>query len=159
MSTVVRFSVSTLSLAEPCVDAWSGRFHRLMRSNSLVLKSTIFPPWYRETIQPWCGFFTHPCATLIHFQVPLRARADRLQRVRPLLRASNRAHIAQPIRHHELFCWRPRWQKRARRFRRTYCCSGKAVDRRALPQRGPASLCVRSALSLVLVSQPRRQCA
>lgn len=53
-------------------NGWSGRFHRcviapagrvalaahvarnsLMSSNSLVLKSTIFPEWYSEMIQPW----------------------------------------------------------------------------------------------------------
>ncbi|SCZ93839.1 BZ3500_MvSof-1268-A1-R1_Chr6-3g08919 [Microbotryum saponariae] len=34
-------------------NGWSGRFHRLMASNSLVLKSTIFPEWYAERIQPW----------------------------------------------------------------------------------------------------------
>ena len=34
-------------------DAWSGRFHRLMSSNSAVLKSTIFPEWYETRIQPW----------------------------------------------------------------------------------------------------------
>lgn len=27
-------------------NAWSGRFHRLLSSNSVVLKSTIFPEWY-----------------------------------------------------------------------------------------------------------------
>jgi len=37
-------------------NAWSGRFHRLMASNSCVLKSTIFPEWYSERIQPWVHF-------------------------------------------------------------------------------------------------------
>lgn len=27
--------------------------HRLMSTNSLVLKSTIFPEWYQDMIQPW----------------------------------------------------------------------------------------------------------
>lgn len=27
-------------------NAWSGRFHRLLSSNSVVLKSTIFPEWW-----------------------------------------------------------------------------------------------------------------
>jgi len=27
-------------------NAWSGRFHRLLSSNSVVLKTTIFPEWY-----------------------------------------------------------------------------------------------------------------
>ncbi|GAA5901069.1 uncharacterized protein JCM6883_004741 [Sporobolomyces salmoneus] len=34
-------------------NGWSGRFHRLMSSKSLVLKSTIFPEWYSDMIQPW----------------------------------------------------------------------------------------------------------
>ncbi|GAA5838300.1 hypothetical protein JCM11251_003457 [Rhodosporidiobolus azoricus] len=37
-------------------NGWSGRFHRLMASNSLVLKSTIFPEWYAERIQPWVHY-------------------------------------------------------------------------------------------------------
>jgi len=37
-------------------NGWSGRFHRLMSSNSLVLKSTIFPEWYSDMIQPWLQF-------------------------------------------------------------------------------------------------------
>ncbi|KAM0752099.1 hypothetical protein T439DRAFT_200763 [Meredithblackwellia eburnea MCA 4105] len=42
-------------------NGWSGRFHRLMSSNSLVLKSTIFPEWYSERIQPWVHYV--PIAT------------------------------------------------------------------------------------------------
>lgn len=34
-------------------NAWSGRFRRLLGSNSLVFKSTIWPEWYRDQIQPW----------------------------------------------------------------------------------------------------------
>ncbi|GAA5952384.1 hypothetical protein JCM3765_001956 [Sporobolomyces pararoseus] len=37
-------------------NGWSGRFHRLMSSNSLVLKSTIFPEWYSDMIQPWVHY-------------------------------------------------------------------------------------------------------
>jgi hypothetical protein len=37
-------------------NGWSGRFHRLMASNSLVLKSTIFPEWYSDRIQPWVHY-------------------------------------------------------------------------------------------------------
>ncbi|GAA5912419.1 uncharacterized protein JCM6883_005663 [Sporobolomyces salmoneus] len=37
-------------------NGWSGRFHRLMSSNSLVLKSTIFPEWYADRIQPWVHY-------------------------------------------------------------------------------------------------------
>ncbi|GAA5832497.1 hypothetical protein JCM11251_001347 [Rhodosporidiobolus azoricus] len=37
-------------------NGWSGRFHRLMSSNSLVLKSTIFPEWYSDRIQPWVHY-------------------------------------------------------------------------------------------------------
>ncbi|GAA5941976.1 uncharacterized protein JCM15063_004260 [Sporobolomyces koalae] len=37
-------------------NGWSGRFHRLMASNSLVLKSTIFPEWYADRVQPWVHY-------------------------------------------------------------------------------------------------------
>ncbi|GAA6001465.1 hypothetical protein JCM10207_006679 [Rhodosporidiobolus poonsookiae] len=37
-------------------NAWSGRFHRLLSSNSVVLKSTIFPEWYVNWIQPWVHY-------------------------------------------------------------------------------------------------------
>ncbi|KAK4054576.1 Protein O-glucosyltransferase 2 [Microbotryomycetes sp. JL201] len=37
-------------------NGWSGRFHRLMTSKSLVLKSTIFPEWYADRIQPWLHY-------------------------------------------------------------------------------------------------------
>ncbi|GMK58662.1 hypothetical protein CspeluHIS016_0601040 [Cutaneotrichosporon spelunceum] len=34
-------------------NGWSARFKRLMSTNSVVLKSTIFPEWYTDRIQPW----------------------------------------------------------------------------------------------------------
>ncbi|PLW28477.1 hypothetical protein PCANC_23113 [Puccinia coronata f. sp. avenae] len=34
-------------------NSWSGRFRRLLKSNSLVFKSSIWPEWYRDHIQPW----------------------------------------------------------------------------------------------------------
>ncbi|GAA6014641.1 hypothetical protein JCM11491_000179 [Sporobolomyces phaffii] len=37
-------------------NAWSGRFHRLLSTNSAVLKSTIFPEWYASWIQPWVHY-------------------------------------------------------------------------------------------------------
>ncbi|KAK4702217.1 hypothetical protein P7C70_g4014, partial [Phenoliferia sp. Uapishka_3] len=37
-------------------NAWSGRFHRLLSSNSAVLKSSIFPEWYSDWIQPWVHY-------------------------------------------------------------------------------------------------------
>ncbi|GAA5950638.1 hypothetical protein JCM3765_000559 [Sporobolomyces pararoseus] len=37
-------------------NAWSGRFHRLLSTNSAVLKSTIFPEWYAGWIQPWVHY-------------------------------------------------------------------------------------------------------
>ncbi|EFP88072.2 uncharacterized protein PGTG_12519 [Puccinia graminis f. sp. tritici CRL 75-36-700-3] len=37
-------------------NGWSGRFHRLMSTKSLVLKSTIFPEWYSDRIQPWVHY-------------------------------------------------------------------------------------------------------
>lgn len=37
-------------------NGWSARFKRLMTSNSLILKSTIFPEWYTDRIQPWVHY-------------------------------------------------------------------------------------------------------
>ncbi|PLW06531.1 hypothetical protein PCASD_24354 [Puccinia coronata f. sp. avenae] len=37
-------------------NGWSGRFHRLMSTNSLVLKSTLFPEWYSDRVQPWVHY-------------------------------------------------------------------------------------------------------
>ncbi|GAA5838080.1 hypothetical protein JCM9279_004120 [Rhodotorula babjevae] len=37
-------------------NGWSGRFHRLMSTNSLILKSTVFPEWYSDRIQPWVHY-------------------------------------------------------------------------------------------------------
>ncbi|KAL1749086.1 glycosyltransferase family 90 protein [Schizophyllum fasciatum] len=37
-------------------NAWSGRFKRLMASNSLVFKATIYPEWYADRIQPWVHY-------------------------------------------------------------------------------------------------------
>ncbi|MBW0550226.1 hypothetical protein O181_089941 [Austropuccinia psidii MF-1] len=37
-------------------NGWSGRFHRLMSTNSIVLKSTIFPEWYADRVQPWVHY-------------------------------------------------------------------------------------------------------
>ena len=37
-------------------NGWSGRFHRLMSTQSVVLKSTIFPEWYSERIMPWVHY-------------------------------------------------------------------------------------------------------
>ncbi|KAF8576246.1 glycosyltransferase family 90 protein [Ramaria rubella] len=37
-------------------NGWSARFKRLMTSNSLIFKSTIFPEWYTERIMPWVHY-------------------------------------------------------------------------------------------------------
>ncbi|KAA1076143.1 hypothetical protein PGTUg99_036347 [Puccinia graminis f. sp. tritici] len=34
-------------------NGWSGRFHKLLSSNRVVIKNTIFPEWYADRIQPW----------------------------------------------------------------------------------------------------------
>lgn len=34
-------------------NGWSGRFHRLLSTNGVVLKSTVFPEWYQDRIIPW----------------------------------------------------------------------------------------------------------
>ncbi|KAG9026634.1 Glycosyltransferase Family 90 domain containing protein [Tulasnella sp. JGI-2019a] len=37
-------------------NGWSARFKRLMTTKSLVLKSTIFPEWYTDRVQPWVHY-------------------------------------------------------------------------------------------------------
>lgn len=34
-------------------NGWSGRFHRLLWTKHLVIKSTILPEWYTDRLQPW----------------------------------------------------------------------------------------------------------
>ncbi|KAM0753121.1 hypothetical protein T439DRAFT_286761 [Meredithblackwellia eburnea MCA 4105] len=37
-------------------NGWSGRFHRLMSTRSVVFKSTVFPEWYQDRVQPWVHY-------------------------------------------------------------------------------------------------------
>ena len=37
-------------------NGWSGRFHRLMSTKSMVLKTTLFPEWYSERVMPWVHY-------------------------------------------------------------------------------------------------------
>lgn len=37
-------------------NGWSARFKRLLSTNSVVLKSTIFPEWFTDHIQPWVHY-------------------------------------------------------------------------------------------------------
>ncbi|WOO78997.1 Beta-1,2-xylosyltransferase 1 [Vanrija pseudolonga] len=37
-------------------NGWSARFKRLMTTNSAIVKSTIFPEWYSDRIQPWVHY-------------------------------------------------------------------------------------------------------
>ncbi|SGY20402.1 BQ5605_C016g08039 [Microbotryum silenes-dioicae] len=37
-------------------NGWSGRFHRLMSMKACVFKSTLFPEWYGDRIQPWVHY-------------------------------------------------------------------------------------------------------
>ncbi|KAJ7267462.1 glycosyl transferase family 90-domain-containing protein [Mycena rebaudengoi] len=37
-------------------NGWSGRFKRLITSNSLVFKATIYPEWYIDRIAPWVHY-------------------------------------------------------------------------------------------------------
>jgi hypothetical protein len=41
-------------------NGWSGRYHRLLSTRSVVLKSTAFVEWYQDRIQPWVQ-----CVTLL----------------------------------------------------------------------------------------------
>ncbi|KAL1682640.1 glycosyltransferase family 90 protein [Schizophyllum commune] len=37
-------------------NAWSGRFKRLLTSNSVIFKATIYPEWFTDRIQPWLHY-------------------------------------------------------------------------------------------------------
>ncbi|KAJ8518174.1 hypothetical protein ONZ45_g4698 [Pleurotus djamor] len=37
-------------------NGWSGRFKRLITSNSLVFKATIYPEWFSDRVQPWVHY-------------------------------------------------------------------------------------------------------
>ncbi|TFK34614.1 glycosyl transferase family 90-domain-containing protein [Crucibulum laeve] len=37
-------------------NAWSSRFKRLITSNSLIFKATIYPEWFLDRIQPWLHY-------------------------------------------------------------------------------------------------------
>ncbi|KAG5353292.1 hypothetical protein C0989_008510 [Termitomyces sp. Mn162] len=37
-------------------NGWSGRFKRLITSNSLIFKATIFPEWFTDRIAPWVHY-------------------------------------------------------------------------------------------------------
>ncbi|KAF9004548.1 glycosyl transferase family 90-domain-containing protein [Cyathus striatus] len=37
-------------------NGWSSRFKRLITSNSLIFKSTVYPEWYTDRIQPWVHY-------------------------------------------------------------------------------------------------------
>ncbi|KAF8882096.1 glycosyl transferase family 90-domain-containing protein [Infundibulicybe gibba] len=37
-------------------NGWSSRFKRLMTSNSLIFKATIYPEWFLDRVQPWVHY-------------------------------------------------------------------------------------------------------
>ncbi|KAF5309861.1 hypothetical protein D9619_010501 [Psilocybe cf. subviscida] len=37
-------------------NGWSGRFKRLITSNSLIFKSTIYPEWFADRVAPWVHY-------------------------------------------------------------------------------------------------------
>ncbi|GAA5979776.1 hypothetical protein JCM5350_002045 [Sporobolomyces pararoseus] len=37
-------------------NGWSGRFHRLQSTRSVLLKSTAFPEWYQDRVQEWVHY-------------------------------------------------------------------------------------------------------
>ncbi|KAF8629521.1 hypothetical protein AX17_005647 [Amanita inopinata Kibby_2008] len=37
-------------------NGWSSRFKRLITSNALIFKSTIYPEWYTDRIEPWVHY-------------------------------------------------------------------------------------------------------
>ncbi|KAG6887518.1 hypothetical protein C0995_014656 [Termitomyces sp. Mi166 len=51
-------------------NAWSSRFKRLITSNSLIFKSTVYPEWFTDRIAPWVHY--------IPVQIDLSDLADSL---------------------------------------------------------------------------------
>jgi hypothetical protein len=37
-------------------NGWSARFKRLMTSHALVFKSTVYPEWFVDRVQPWIHY-------------------------------------------------------------------------------------------------------
>lgn len=79
-------------------------FHSLMSSNSLVLKSTIFPEWYQDHIQAWLQ-----CVSLVSPPAELELTLLRSQQLRP-----HRHRLLRPLEHHGLLPWRPGWTRSSR---------------------------------------------
>ncbi|KNZ45281.1 hypothetical protein VP01_82g3 [Puccinia sorghi] len=46
-------------------NGWSGRFHKLLSSNRVVIKNTIFPEWYADRIQLNPGIIISPLKRII----------------------------------------------------------------------------------------------
>jgi len=50
----------TLTLCVDMLDVdgngWSSRFHRLLISGSMVIKSTIYPEWHSDWLTPWVHY-------------------------------------------------------------------------------------------------------
>ncbi|EIW72778.1 hypothetical protein TREMEDRAFT_26330 [Tremella mesenterica DSM 1558] len=64
-------------------NGWSARFKRLMTTNSLIFKATIFPEWYTARVQPW-----------VHY-VPLKADLTDMYDVFSFFRHND--HLAKEI--------------------------------------------------------------
>ncbi|KZS91031.1 hypothetical protein SISNIDRAFT_517630 [Sistotremastrum niveocremeum HHB9708] len=64
-------------------NGWSARFRRLMSSNALVFKSTLFPEWFTDRIQPWVHYvpikvdYTDLYDTLLFFRGDLNPTSSR----------------------------------------------------------------------------------
>ncbi|WVR05878.1 hypothetical protein IAU60_002904 [Kwoniella sp. DSM 27419] len=66
-------------------NGWSARFKRLMSTNSAILKSTIFPEWYTDRIQPW-----------VHY-IPIKADLTDVYDVLSFFRAEGNDYLAKEI--------------------------------------------------------------
>ncbi|POW12261.1 hypothetical protein PSTT_04555 [Puccinia striiformis] len=78
-------------------NGWSGRFHKLLSSNRVIIKNTIFPEWYADRIQPW-----------FHY-VPVKTDYSDLHDIIHFLKTHDdlAAQIAQNGRDYSRRYWRP----------------------------------------------------
>jgi hypothetical protein len=97
-------------------NAWSARFKRLLSTGSLVLKSSIFPEWWNDRVQPWyresalprsgfcCSFLTARyssqtmCPLRLIIQISTTSRPSSAGRTKPAPRASRPLPSASPAR-------------------------------------------------------------
>lgn len=144
-------------------NAWSGRFHRLLSSNSAVIKSTIFPEWCVLSLSrsstsrsaradscrppragtpagssPGCSA---SLPSLSSSSPPPRSSCSRFRSSSPQLHPAQ-GRLLGPVRHHGVLCRRPRRPQRARRPRQADRRQRQGLRDALLALRGHGGLCV-----------------